>query len=129
MLHTLILLTLSSVLIEDHPLAAEVRPQLKDVNQPFTLVVTVKLKANMEGKFLEAMKPAIVATRKEKGNIAYFLNQDKDNASEFMLYERWANLAALDSHLKSEPIGKLLAALGEVLDGAPTIKVMKVAGE
>ena len=45
------------------------------------------MKAGNEKKFEEAFAPALVATRKEAGCVAYYLNRDPDAPSNYIMYE------------------------------------------
>jgi quinol monooxygenase YgiN len=73
---------------------------LPDPTKPFTLVVKLKVKEGEGPKFAAAAAKLVKATRKEKGNLAYELNRSP-KGSTYIMYERWANLAALEAHLKS----------------------------
>jgi quinol monooxygenase YgiN len=114
---------------QDDPIVAAVKPKLKDPAKPFTMTVTAKVKPGMGGKFETAFAAAIKGTRTEAGNVTYQLNRDADHPDTYVVYERWKNLAALEAHVKAEYIQKLLAALPDLLDGQPEVKVYLVAGE
>jgi hypothetical protein len=51
--------------------------RLKSIKGPFTLIVHLQVKKGEEKTMLEAARPCIAATRKEKGCIAYELHQDQ----------------------------------------------------
>ena len=112
-----------------HPIVALVKKQVKDTTRPFTLVVVVRAKEGEGEKLEAAFKPAIKATRKEKGCVHYELNRDTQTAGRYLLYERWKNLEGLEAHLKSDHFKKLLEDLKEVVAGAPEARVMVPAGE
>ena len=113
---------------ELHPIAKDVKASLKDPSKPFTILVHLKIKPGTAKKFMAAFAPAIKATLKEKGNIAYQLNRDAKNANEYLVYERWQNLDALNKHLKTKYITKLLEVAKEVLSDPPEVRVMLPAG-
>ena len=73
--------------------------------------------------------PAIKATRKEKGCITYDLSHDTGDASRYLVYERWTSVEALKAHLETAHIKALLAALPELLAGAPEPRVLTPAAE
>lgn len=114
---------------DDHPIIAMVKAKVKDTSKPFNLVVTAKVKDGKAAQFEASFAEAIKFTKTEKGNITYQLNRDSDDANKYLVYERWKNVDALAEHLKSETISKLLAALPDVLDGAPDFKIMIAVGE
>ncbi len=114
---------------KEHPVAREVKASLKDASKPFTMVLHVKLKDGAAAKFESAFAKAIRETRKEKGNKAYDLNRSTKVANEYIIYERWQNLAALNAHLNSPHITTLLATIGDLLAEPPAVKVLVPAGE
>jgi quinol monooxygenase YgiN len=114
---------------ELHPIAAQVKAELKDPARPFTMVVSLQVKKGDEAKFETAFARAIAATRKEKGCIAYDLNHDLKDPTRYFVYERWSNLSALEAHLRSAHITTLLADLKPLLAGNPEVKVLTPAGE
>src|SRR5437660_9475153 len=84
---------------QDHPAVALVKSKVKDPAKPFALIVTIKAKAG-KGKELEAaFAPCIAATKKEAGCLAYELNRDPDNPTVYVMFEKFRNLAALETHL------------------------------
>src|SRR5436309_2831764 len=93
--------TLAAPADDEHPIAEMVKAKLKDPNKSFTLGVRLKVKEGAGGKLEAAFADAGKLTRKEKGCLAYDLNRSTDDESQYVIYERWANLAALQAHLKS----------------------------
>lgn len=112
-----------------HPIAAQVKAHVKDANKPFTMLVTLRVKEGSEDKFATAFAKAIKPTRKEKGCLEYQLNQDAKMPTQFLVYERWENLASLEAHLESKHILTLLEEVGEMLAGPPEVRVLLPAGE
>jgi quinol monooxygenase YgiN len=114
---------------DDNPIVASIKSKLKDPAQPFTLLVTVKVKDGAGEKLEAAFKPAAAATRKEAGNLVYQMSRDTDHPDTYVLYERWKNLDALKEHMDTDYLKKLLAGLGEMAAGPPEIKVLTPVGE
>jgi quinol monooxygenase YgiN len=112
-----------------NPIVAAVKASLKDPTRPFTLVVKLQVKEGNGAKFEAAFAPAIKATRKEKGCLAYDLSRDTKTPTHYLVYERWSNLAALDAHLKTEHITTLLREVGDLLAAPPEARVLLPAGE
>jgi quinol monooxygenase YgiN len=56
-------------------------------------------------------------TRKEEGNINYFVHISPDNDRVFMIYENWKNQAALDEHMKQPYLAEFLDKAAQWLDG------------
>lgn len=103
---------------EENPLVAQVRAAVSDPAKPFVMLIRIEAKPGM-GKQLEAaFAPAIAATRKEKGCLAYDLGRSAKSPDAYVLYERWASLDDLKAHLEAKHIAELLPKLGE-LSAAP----------
>ena len=114
---------------DEHPLAKQVKEKLKDPTKPFTIGVKLKVKEGMGSSLESAFAPAIKTSRKEKGCLTYDLNKSAEDETVYIVYERWANLAALDAHLKRPNIEKLLSTVHEYLEGAPDLKVFVPVAE
>jgi quinol monooxygenase YgiN len=112
-----------------NPIVASVKANLKDPDKPFTMLVRIKVKEGSEEKFEKAFARARVQTRKEKGNRAYDLARDTKMPTQYVVYERWANIEALDEHIKSKYITALLAELGDLTAGPPELTVLLPAAE
>jgi quinol monooxygenase YgiN len=89
------------------------------VDGPFTLIVNVQVKKGEQKKFLEATKPCVEATRKEKGCVLYEVHQDSEDSTRFVFVEKWKSVKALESHFGEDHVKKLLTALPDLLAGDP----------
>jgi quinol monooxygenase YgiN len=112
-----------------NPILEAARENVSDPKKPFTMVVMVKVQEGQGKSFEKLFQPAIQATRKEKGCIAYDLNRDLKDATKYYVYERWKSIAALEQHMETEHIKTLLSKLPEVLAGPPEAMFFAVAGE
>ncbi|MCC6416693.1 MAG: antibiotic biosynthesis monooxygenase [Gemmataceae bacterium] len=112
-----------------NPIAAQVKASLKDSARPFTMLVSLQVKEGAAAKFEAAFAKAIKATRAEKGCRAYDLNRDTKTPTHYTLYERWANLPALEAHLRTAHITALLAEVGDLLAAPPKVRVLVPASE
>jgi quinol monooxygenase YgiN len=113
----------------DHPVVATVRAAIQDPSKPFVLVVQIKVKDGSGPKFEQAFAKVAKESRKEKGNRAYDLSRSTKNPNEYMVYERWETLAALAAHLKTAHFQDAAAAIGDLGDGAPDIRVGIAVGD
>ena len=64
------------------------------------LIATLKIKPGSMPAILEAVKPCIEATRKEKGCISYDLHQSVSDENQLVFVERWTDKASLEAHFK-----------------------------
>ena len=113
---------------QESPILTQVKAAVKDPAQPFTLVLRLKIKEGTAMKFEAAFATAAKETHKEKGNRAYDLNRDAKTPTQYLIYERWQNVAALEAHLKTPHITKLLAERGDLVAAAPEANVLVPVG-
>jgi quinol monooxygenase YgiN len=94
---------------------------------PFTMIVRVQVKKGEEKTMLQAARPCVAATRKEKGCIAYDLQQDLEDPTKFIFYERWQSVQALEDHLAAEHTKKLIGTVGTITEGAPAFTFYRMS--
>jgi quinol monooxygenase YgiN len=111
---------------DDHPAVALVKSKVKDTTKPFAIVVEFKVKGGKEKEFEATFKPALAATKKEPGCIAYELNRDPDQPDVYLMFEKFKSVAALEDHLKQQYTKTLLEAVGPLTEGGLKIKVYTV---
>ena len=111
---------------EENPIVKLIKSKVKDEKKTFALLVTFKVKAGEEKKFEEAFVPALAATRKEPGCVAYYLNRDPDDATTYIMYESFKGIPGLEAHMKEKHTQTLLATVIPLCDGDPKIKVLTV---
>jgi len=114
---------------KENPIVGQVKAAVKDPARPFTLIVRLKVKEGAGVKLEAAFAKARKATRQEKGDRAYDLNRDTKTPTQYLVYERWQHLAALETHLKSAPIITLLTELGDFLAAPPEVSILVPAGD
>jgi quinol monooxygenase YgiN len=114
---------------EENPIVTLVKSKLSDKSKPFGMTVQFKVKEGKEKAFEEAFAPAIAGTRKEPGCLEYFLNRDVDEPSTFLVFERFKNIAALESHARTPHVAEVLKKITPLLDGDPAVKVYGIAAE
>jgi quinol monooxygenase YgiN len=114
---------------KENPILSFVKSRVKNADKPFTLVILLQVKKGSGAKLEAAFAKASRATHKEKGCLAYDLNRDTEKPERYVVYERWQNLKALEAHLNTAHIKKLLADLPELLAGMPEPRVLIPAGE
>jgi quinol monooxygenase YgiN len=109
---------------DDHPIAAQVAATVADPAKPFVMVLRLKTMAGEGDALVQAFKPAITATLKEKGCIRYELARDPKAPDHFVLYEKWASLNDLRAHLAAPHIAKLLETAGPLFAADPDISIL-----
>lgn len=85
-----------------------------------TFTATLTVRAGSEQEFERMMRIAVPKVREEPGNQAYIFHRSTQDPRVFMLYEAYADQAALEAHRAHlRDMGIDLRAL---LDGPPTVE-------
>ncbi len=106
---------------EQHPLTAQIAEQLGEHQGEFVMLVTFTVAEGQGKALVEALAIAAKETRKEEGNIAYDLHRDPQDATKFLLFEKWRWLADLDSHLKQPYLVELGQKFSTIIAGPPEL--------
>ncbi|MCG7610831.1 MULTISPECIES: putative quinol monooxygenase [Mycobacterium] len=95
---------------------------------PVVVVATMKAKPESIDAVREACTNAVAAVHDEPGCQLYSLHEADGT---FVFVEQWADADALKAHSTAPAIGTLFGSIGELLDGAPDIKMLQpvVAGD
>ncbi|MCV7290019.1 MULTISPECIES: putative quinol monooxygenase [Mycolicibacterium] len=95
---------------------------------PVVVVATMKAKPESVDAVRAACTKAIEAVHDEPGCDLYSLHEADGT---FVFVEQWADADALKTHSSAPAVGTLFGTVGELLDGAPDIKVLQpvVAGD
>ena len=114
---------------KEPPPAKEKEPdlmaRLKKVEGSFSLIVSFQVKKGEEKTLLDAAKPCIAATVKEKGCKRYELHQDLETPTKFTMFERWDSVADIEAHMGAAHTKKLLGTLAKIADGPPAFVIGK----
>jgi len=79
------------------------------MNTTITLVVSINAKPECREQLKVRLLDVAVSTRKEAGNIFYIPHETDDGTGRFIIYERWADQAALDVHMSQAYLTAFLA--------------------
>jgi len=95
---------------------------------PITVVATMKAKPESVDAVRNACTQAIEAVHSEPGCDLYSLHEADET---FVFVEQWADADALKTHSTAPAAATLFGTIGELLDGAPDIKMLTpvVAGD
>jgi len=72
--------------------------QLQEPDAPFILIVQIQAKPGFVDSVIASYREQARQAASNPGSLVYELNQDTDNSTRFVLYERWANLNAFIVH-------------------------------
>lgn len=85
-----------------------------------TLSSVIRLEPEAFDGFLATMRANAGHARSEPGAISFDVFQPEDGSPTLVLFERWADPAALDAHMQQPTLKAVLAALPEATSTAPT---------
>lgn len=114
---------------QDNPVVALVKSSVKDTSKPFTLTVRMKVKAGENQKFEEAFAKLAKESRKETGCRAYHMNRGTKEPNVYLVYERWANLAALEAHMRAAYFLEAVEKTGPMTDGPADLAILVPVGD
>ena len=89
---------------------------------PVVVVATMTAKPESVDKVREVCLRTIEAVHREPGCELYALHEANGT---FVFVEQWADPEALKAHSTAPAMGKMIAAAGEHLAGAPDIKMLQ----
>lgn len=73
----------------------------------------------------ERLAAVVPQTRHEPGCLRYELY--RDGQDRWVMFEIWAGREAIDHHMVQPYIVDFIAAMGEMVDGAPEVEVFRAA--
>ncbi len=88
-----------------------------------TIIATFRAKPGKENELRAALIGLLAPTRKEAGCVSYDLHSSSEDPAKFLFHENWASKAAIDAHMKSPHIQKLLPRVNELCVAFPEIKI------
>jgi len=80
----------------------------------FALVAKITIKPGQTGRFIEAMKAQVSASRAEPGVVAFNVLQSSADPLVFYSFESYRDRAAFEAHVKTADTAKILGVLKEV---------------
>lgn len=93
-----------------------------------TVVATFQARPGKASELRAALTGLTAPTRREPGCLNYDLHQSAQEPAKFLFHENWTNKAALDAHLKSPHIQKLLPRVDELCIALPQITIWEKIG-
>ncbi|MBS0374488.1 MAG: antibiotic biosynthesis monooxygenase [Proteobacteria bacterium] len=89
------------------------------------VIAEIRARAETVAALATVLRRLAMETRHEPGCRAYEVYRSRDDAAFFQTVERWADLAAVDAHLRSAHVGAALAAAGPLLRAAPVVRIVE----
>ena len=86
-----------------------------------TVVATFQARQGKENELRSALIGLLAPTRKEEGCLNYDLHVALDDPTKFIFHENWTGKTALDAHLQSLHVQKLLPRMDELCVAFPII--------
>ena len=96
--------------------------------ETITVVATFQAKPGRENELRAALIGLLAPTRKEAGCISYDLHSPPEDPAKFLFYENWTGKAALDAHMQTPHVQKLLPRVNELCVAFPEIKIWEKIG-
>lgn len=91
-----------------------------------TVIAKMKIRAGQEQTAERALAEMAEYVRaNEPGTLRYVLHRAIGDPTTLLMYEQYADQAALDTHGTSARIQQLFGTLGPLLDGQPSIEMFQ----
>ena len=91
-----------------------------------TIVAKMKIKAGKESEAEAALLDMVAYVKaNEPGTTRYALHRAVGDPTTLLMYEQYADQAAVDTHGTSPRIQQLFGTLGPLLDGQPSIEMYR----
>ncbi len=86
------------------------------IREEITLISKFKPRPGMEQRLFDKLQSVAAAGRRESGNRLYILHRSREETDgTILLYVIWANQAAWDFHVQTEPFLDFIAMSEEIL--------------
>lgn len=85
-------------------------------------VVLLRAAAGKRALLGAALVEMVKLTSQEPGCAVIELNQSRDDADTWMVYERWRGPTAFDHHMKQPYVAGFLARMSDLVDGAADVR-------
>ena len=86
------------------------------MDKSITLLAFISAKNGMEDALREALQEVVVCTTQEQGCVEFRLMQDKENAAEFILVEKWIDEDSWKNHMEQEHVKKFLSEMDQLVE-------------
>ena len=93
------------------------------------IVANLTVKPESVSAFTEAAKEVIAKSNSETGCSFYQLYQDPYDNTKFVFVEEYKDQAAVDAHFATDHFAAFGSKIGDLLIGAPVIKIISVSKE
>lgn len=93
-----------------------------------TVIAEFKVKPECTDKFIRLTAECTRNTKKEAGNLSYKVFSGREDASQFIFIEEWANDVAIEKHNSMAHFTKFINDIKPLLLSEPDIKqIMRVS--
>jgi quinol monooxygenase YgiN len=96
--------------------------------ETITVVATFQAKPGRENELRAALIGLLAPAREEAGCISYDLHSSPEDPAKFLFYENWTGKPALDAHMQTPHVQKLLPRVNELCVAFPEIKIWEKIG-
>jgi quinol monooxygenase YgiN len=95
------------------------------MNLDIRFVAFLKVKPGSEQAMEAAARTCVPASRGEDGCLLYAAHWDQGDRNRLVFIEHWASQAALDEHMRTPHFHAFVAAIRDLVEGAPDIITLR----
>jgi quinol monooxygenase YgiN len=96
--------------------------------KPLNITAAFKARPGKEAELRDALIALLGPTRKEPGCLSYDLHQCAGDPARLLMYETWKDQAAIDAHMNTPHVQKLVPHVDRLCAEAPQIVVWERVG-
>jgi len=119
-------IVLSAILINYVMIKQQAKTTLKKIDVPLVVAARFRIKPDKRAEFIEHSLSVVEPTTTETGVISYSFYEDLNLENHFIFFEEWKSREALEFHLKTPYLEKLMQKFPEFINGEPNIRVYEV---
>ena len=107
------------------PILDRIKAMPGQADKPFSLIVQFKVKREQVEAVLAVAKKVVPASRAEKGCVAYDVQQNLEDPTEFLVLETWRDAKALQLHSGTEHFAEMIKVIHAAVEEPPHLRLTK----
>ncbi|MCC5636628.1 antibiotic biosynthesis monooxygenase [Nostoc sp. CHAB 5844] len=104
----------------------QAKTTLKKIDVPLVVAARFKIKPDKREEFIELSRSVLEQTIAEAGVISYSFYEDLNLQNHFIFFEEWQSREALEFHLNTPYLERLMQKFPEFINGEPNIRVYEI---
>jgi quinol monooxygenase YgiN len=104
----------------------QAKSTLTKIDVPIVVAARFRIKPDKREEFIELSTSVVEPTIAETGVISYSFYEDLNLNNHFIFFEEWKSREALEFHLRTPYLERLMQKFPEFINGEPNIRVYEI---